>query len=92
MLLDAIFNVAEGESFPEAPVLIGREWVIFKVVDRQRPEEEAFTPDLRDSTREVLRTLKRKEALDLYVQRLRQEAIDDNALRINPIQTQDGNS
>ncbi len=91
-LLDAVFDVEEGESFPEEPVLVGREWVIFRIVDRRRPDETAFTDDLRDSTREVLRTLKEKEALDLYIRKLREQAAEENALRINPLPLRDGNS
>ena len=92
VLLDAVFEVEDGQSFPEGPVKVGREWVIFEVVDRQRPDEAAFTDDLRDSTREVLRTLKKDEAVDLYIRRLREEAIEENALRINPLPAADGNS
>ena len=92
VLLDAVFGVAEGEAFPQEPALIGREWVIFEIVNRQRPDEAAFTEDLRESTREVLRTLKKEEAIDLYIRSLREQAIEDNALRINPLPTGNGNS
>ena len=54
-LLDAVFALPEGEAFPTAPVKLGREWVIFRLIDRQRPDEEAFTDAVRASTREVLR-------------------------------------
>jgi peptidyl-prolyl cis-trans isomerase D len=91
-LLDAVFAVPEGEAFPSEPVKVGREWVVFRILERQRPDEAAFTDDLRDSTREVLRTLKIKETLDLYIRRLRDQAAADQALRINPLPTQDGNS
>ena len=33
--------------------------------------KEAFTDTVRESTREVLRTLKKKETVDLYIQQLR---------------------
>ena len=92
VLLDAVFAVAEGEVFPSEPVQVGREWVVFRIIDRQRPEEAAFTDDLRDSTREVLRTLKKKETVDLYIRKLRDRAAADQALRINRLPTQDGNS
>lgn len=92
VLLDAVFAVEEGQTFPTEPVLIGRDWVIFRILDRQRPDEAAFTDDLRDSTREVLRTLKKDEAVDAYIRELREQAIEENALRVNPLQTQDGNS
>lgn len=92
VLLDAVFAVEEGQTFPTEPVLVGRDWVIFRILDRQRPDEEAFTDDLRESTREVLRTLKKDEAVDAYIRQLREQAIEENALRVNPLQTQDGNS
>ncbi|MGB5809609.1 MAG: peptidylprolyl isomerase [Polyangiales bacterium] len=92
VLLDAVFALEEGEAFPSEPVRVGREWVIFKVLDRERPTAEAFTDDLRESTREVLRTIKKNEAIDLYIRRLREQAVAEDALRINPLQTPDGNS
>ena len=92
VLLDAVFAVGDGETFPSEPVRVGHEWVVFRIIDRQRPDEAAFTDDLRDSTREVLRTLKKKETVDLYIQKLRDQAAADKALRINPLPTQDGNS
>jgi peptidyl-prolyl cis-trans isomerase D len=91
-LVDAVFAVPEGESFSPAPVKIGGEWLVFRLVDRTRPDEAAFTDSAEDTTREVLETLKQKEAVDLYIQHLRKKATDDKALRINPLPTQDGRS
>ena len=91
-LLDAVFALPDGAAFPEAPVKIGREWVIFRLIDRQRPDEAAFTQPVRESTREVLRTLKKKETLDLYIQQLRDKATADKALRVNPLPNTDGRS
>ena len=91
-MLDAVFNVEADESFPSKPVKMGRDWVVFEIIDRERPSEEAFSADLRDSTREVLRTLKRQEAVDLYIRKLREQALADNALRVNPLPDRDGNS
>jgi hypothetical protein len=91
-LLDAVFALPEGDSFPTTPLKLGREWVIFRLIDRQRPDEEAFTDTVRESTREVLRTLKTKETVELYIQQLRVKAIADKALRVNPLQTEDGRS
>ena len=83
----------EGEAtFPEAPVKIGREWLIFRLVDRSRPDEDAFTDAIQATTRDVLETLKRKETVDLYIQRLRAMAEADNALRVNTLPTQNGQS
>jgi parvulin-like peptidyl-prolyl isomerase len=89
-LLEAVFALPKGDSFPTEPLKLGREWVIFRLIDRQRPDEEAFTDTVRESTREVLRTLKRRETVDLYIQQLRNKAIADKALRVNPLQTEDG--
>ena len=91
-LLEAVFALPEGEAFPTAPVKIGREWVIFRLIDRQRPEEAAFTDAVRESTREVLRTLKKKETVDLYIQQLRAKATADKALRVHALPTPDGRS
>ncbi|MEM9727352.1 MAG: peptidylprolyl isomerase [Myxococcota bacterium] len=92
VLLDAVFAVEEGQEFPDEPVLIGSDWVVFRIVDRERPSEDAFTDDLRDSTREVLRTIKKDEAVNAYIRALREQAVEDNALRVNPLQTENGNS
>ena len=91
-LLDAVFALPEGELFPAAPAKIGREWLIFRLVDRTRPDEAAFTESAKATTREVLETFKKKEAVDLYIQHLRDKATEDKALRINPLPTGDGNS
>lgn len=91
-LLDAVFALPEDDAFPEAPVKLGREWVIFRLVDRQRPDEAAFTDAVRESTREVLQTLKKKETVDLYIQRLRAKATADKALRVHPLPSQDDRS
>ncbi len=91
-LLEAVFALPNGEAFPTAPVKLGREWVVFRLIDRQRPDEAAFTDAVRESTREVLRTFKKKEAVDLYIQELRAKATADEALRIHPLPTKDGRS
>lgn len=89
-LLDVVFSVPDGEEFPEAPAKLGREWFIFRLVDRERPTKEGFTEAVQASTREVLKTLKKKETVDLYIQQLRAKAIEDKALRVNPLTTEDG--
>jgi peptidyl-prolyl cis-trans isomerase D len=91
-LLDAVFALPEGDAFPAAPVKLGREWVIFRLIDRQRPDEAAFTDSVRETTREVLQTLKQKETVDLYIQQLRARATDDKALRVHALPDQDGRS
>jgi len=91
-LLDSVFSLAEGETFPEGPVKLGREWLIFRLIDRERPNEEEFTDSVRESTREVLQTLKTRETVDLYIQQLRAKATADKALRVNQLQPQDGRS
>jgi len=91
-LVDAVFALPEGETFSPAPVKIGREWLIFRLIDRTRPDEAAFSDSVKETTREVLQTLKQKEAVDLYIQHLRNKATDDKALRVNPLSTEDGRS
>jgi parvulin-like peptidyl-prolyl isomerase len=91
-LLNAVFELPDGETFPATPVKLGREWVVFRLVNRHRPDEAAFTDEVRESTREVLETLKRKETVDLYIQQLRAKAVAEKALRVNPLPSRDGNS
>ena len=92
VLLDAVSALPEGNEFPAAPVKIGSEWLIFRLIDRQRPDEAAFTDAVRGSTREVLQTLKKKETVDLYIQQLRAKATADKALRVHALPAQDGRS
>ena len=87
-----MFSLPEGEAFPTAPVKLGREWLIFRLIDRQRPDEDAFDDSVRASTREILQTLKKRETVDLYIQQLRAKATADKALRVNPLQAPDGRS
>jgi peptidyl-prolyl cis-trans isomerase D len=89
-LLDVVFAVPEGQELASEPVKIGREWVLFRLVDRTRPDEAAFTDSVRAATRDVLETLKRKESVDLYIQHLRTRATQDKALRVNRLPTEDG--
>ena len=91
-LLDAVFALPEGEAFPSTPVKLGREWVVFRMIDRERPDEAAFTDAVRESSREALVTFKKKETVDLYIQQLRAKATADKALRVNPLPAQDGRS
>jgi peptidyl-prolyl cis-trans isomerase D len=91
-LLDAVFSLPDGGAFPEAPVKLGREWLIFRLIDRDRPTKDAFTEVVEASTREVLKTLKKRETVDLYIQQLRARAVEDKALRVNPLSTEDGRS
>ncbi|MGD8316775.1 MAG: peptidylprolyl isomerase [Myxococcales bacterium] len=91
-LLEAVFALPEGQEFPDAPVKLGREWLIFRVLDRQRPDEESFTPAVREATRDVLETLKKKETVDLYIQQLRAKAIAEDALRVRPLPSQNERS
>ena len=92
VLLDAVSALPEGNEFPAAPVKIGSEWLIFRLINRQRPDEAAFTDAVRGSTREVLQTLKKKETVDLYIQQLRAKATADKALRVHALPAQDGRS
>ena len=91
-LLDAVFALPEGEAFPTRPVKLGREWLIFRLLDRQRPDEAAFTDAVRESTRDVLQTLKKKETVDLYIQQLRAKATADKALRVHALSNEDDRS
>ena len=52
----------------------------------------AFTDAVRESTRDVLETLKKKETVDLYIEQLRAKATEDKALRVNSLSVQNGRS
>jgi peptidyl-prolyl cis-trans isomerase D len=92
VLIDAVFALEGDSTFPDAPVKMGREWVIFRLLKRTRPDEAAFTESMKATTRDVLETLKQKETVDLYIQRLRSQAEADNAIRVNALATQNGQS
>ena len=91
-LIESVFALDEGVEMPASPVKVGREWVVFRVTDRVRPDEEGFTETEKNNRRMGLRALKEYETHRLYIQRLREKALSENALRVNQLPAADGTS
>ena len=91
-LIEAVFEVEDGKGFPKEAQKIGREWIVFRVVERERPDKEAYDEEAKAQTRAGLKTLKEDEILKLYIKQLRAQAEADQALRINQVPTADGQS
>ncbi len=69
---------------PEAPLEIGGDFVIFRVVERQHAKEEDFDDEARERILSRLLPAKQREALRLYVRGLRREAEEAGAIRVQP--------
>ena len=77
------FELSEEEPLPEEPLEMGSEYYVYKLQELQLATEEDFTDDVRQRIRSGLRRAKEREAMRLYLHRLRERAVADGALRIN---------
>jgi len=82
-LAQAAFELTLEEPLPEEPIQLGDEWVVYQLTELELATEEDFTDDVRRRISEGLRQAKEREALRLYVHRLRRDAEEEGALRIN---------
>jgi peptidyl-prolyl cis-trans isomerase D len=83
-LVHQAFQRSEDDPLPEAPVRVGQDYFVFKVLERQRAEREDFTDDEQRRLMNRLVDRKADEAVRLYVQRMVAQAEDEDAVRINP--------
>lgn len=94
-LTSAVFAIpsSEGEAaLPTEPVRIDDEWVVFEVTERQRADEEAFDEEAKAATRRQLEAIKQYETVAVYLQKLREQAVASQALRINEVPGANGSS
>ena len=75
-------ELGDGVAFPDAPVKAGNELVVYRLVNRERPSKEAFTDEIRQQTRDSIRSEKSREAIALHVAKLRKDASKDQALKL----------
>lgn len=83
-LVHEAFKRSEEDPLPEAPVRAGQDYYVFEVLERTHAEREDFTEDAQRELLERLLGQKAEEAVRIHVQRLMQQAEDDDAVRINP--------
>jgi peptidyl-prolyl cis-trans isomerase D len=83
-LANTAFELSKEDPLPEEPLRAGQDFYVLKVLERTHAEREDFTED--EQRRISNRLLERKadEVIRLHVQRLREQAEDDGAVRINP--------
>jgi peptidyl-prolyl cis-trans isomerase D len=83
-LVHQAFQRSEGDPFPSEPVRAGQDFYVFQVLERTRPSREDLIGEVRQRVMTDLLGRKADQALRVYVQRLREQADDDGAIRINP--------
>ena len=81
-VVESAMTLDEGQSFPGEPVAAGDDWVVYKLVERNRPDPEALSDEERVTRRENLREQKGQEAVQLLISSLRKKAIEDGTLSI----------
>ena len=82
-LVRAVFAVDMDAPYPEEPLQLGTEYVVFKVLERTEATEEDFTGEVRERLRAGLLRNKRAEALDAMLDALRTDAEAAGRIRIN---------
>ncbi len=82
VLIRSVFDLEEAGTFSNEALAVGNEWVVFRVDERTRPDEEAFTDEEKSERMIDLRATKEQEALRIYIDRLRAEADAAGELRI----------
>lgn len=87
VVIKEVFEIEEAGAFSREPVQAGTEWVIFLVEERTKPDEAAFTGDVKLYRTQALKASKQQEALRLYLGRLRAAAEAAGELRIKGLPT-----
>lgn len=82
-LAAAAFELTEESPLPEEPLEMGNDFYVFRLEDLQLATEEDFTAEVRQRIQEGLRRRKEREAMQVYLHRLRESAVADGAIRVN---------
>ncbi len=83
-LIQIVFEDLTLESpLPDEVLQMGRDFVAFKLTEREHATEEGFTDAIRLRLTEGLRRQKQREALTLYLAQLRDEATRAGAIDVN---------
>jgi hypothetical protein len=68
---------------PEEPIQLGDDWFVYRLKERTEATDEGFTDEVRQRITDELLTVKRTEALRVYVHELREAARDRGEIRID---------
>ena len=69
---------------PDAPMRLGGDFVVFRVVERKRATREQFTDEAREQLLSQMLPAKQRDVLRLYVHELRRRAEEEGAVRVHP--------
>ena len=67
---------------PEAPLRLGDDFVVFRVVERKRATREQFTDEKREELLSQMLPARQRDVLRLYVRELRRRAEEEGAVRV----------
>jgi peptidyl-prolyl cis-trans isomerase D len=82
-LARAAFELSEEDPLPEEPLQMGSDFYVFRLSTIELATEEGFTDEINARIRQGLRAAKEREALRVYLHRLRARAVADGDLRVN---------
>jgi peptidyl-prolyl cis-trans isomerase D len=84
-LVRDVFGRTMEDAIPSAPIELGSDFVIYRLVERSEATREEYTDEVRQRLRDGMLRAKREEALHLYVTGLREAAARDGRIRIKTI-------
>jgi peptidyl-prolyl cis-trans isomerase D len=82
-LTRAAFEMSLESPLPEEPIQLGDDWFVYRLKERTEATDEGFTDEVRQRITDELLTVKRTEALRVYVHELREAAQDRGEIRID---------
>ncbi len=81
-LVRDVFSRSMDDPRPDEPIVLGNDFIVYELTERDEATREEFTDEVRQRLREGLLRAKRDEALRLYVTRLVEQAKRDGRIRI----------
>ena len=81
-LVTAAFELTAADPLPEEPLKLGDDYFVFGLLERVDANREDFDEDTNRRYTDRLLGQKQREVLALYIQRLREQAEADGAIRI----------
>jgi hypothetical protein len=82
-LARAAFELTMEEPLPDEPLELGSDFYVYALTELELATQEDLTDEVRARIRQGMRRAKEREALRLYIHRLRERAVADGALRVN---------
>jgi len=83
-LAQAAFDeVSPDQPLPEVPMELGGEYIVYRLEERTEAQRGGLTDEIRQRLEAELRDAKSQETLELFIARLRDEAREEGALRVD---------